>query len=599
MVNYTVPNNFTNIEEMYIEKIDLVSPDPSFSIPNPGKGADSIPCANANWLSTNCGSRGCTVWTRYCDYKWEACRWHNAGHGTISGVLQVTFSGEFISDIKISFGDHGNTGNSLRVDVYKNKPYAAEIAQTVTPTGKNKYWSGRTYEGSTWANPCQDFYGIFRPISCMYDTDRIPFGAISPPDPAVLPNPYDWDTDPNILGNQPIYYKFPDIDSTTLQPLPTPVRMGKWQNSSDVQRIFAQSYGIWSWSSNLCVGGDFDTNNCVNDLNCQSLCQQRCTDGVNIFPSSLCLVRDDCNYYGDEKCNLGTGTCIGPYIGSCTADQDCENGYCDNTSGFCNGGLNDSKACSSDTDCMLPNITCGPQSCANSTACISDSQCSGTCSVGGASRYFLNNTISNWTPPAGMADICPLPARAPADYCAYVPIVSNIKINGKNDYFPVTISGKVNLTFNSQVGSQQLPLIMYNIDWGDNTQTVMSGVEMRDKPNANLPHSLYHLYGYWELKSKRAVDQGLNNNNVYCGLNGGPVNNFNGVGNGNPCPVGQDCCLVQPKINIKDNWDWCSGQIDSTGAMAQTPNGKNDCSIYQKFGDETAVANDGWIVVTF
>ncbi|PJA11290.1 hypothetical protein COX67_00565 [Candidatus Falkowbacteria bacterium CG_4_10_14_0_2_um_filter_36_22] len=140
---------------------------------------------------------------------------------------------------------------------------------------------------------------------------------------------------------------------------------------------------------------------------------------------------------------------------------------------------------------------------------------------------------------------------------------------------------------------------MYNIDWGDNTQTVMSGVEMRDKPNANLPHSLYHLYGYWELKSKRAVDQGLNNNNVYCGLNGGPVNNFNGVGNGNSCPVGQDCCLVQPKINIKDNWDWCSGQIDSTGAMAQTPNGKNDCSIYQKFGDETAVANDGWIVVTF
>ena len=76
---------------------------------------------------------------------------------------------------------------------------------------------------------------------------------------------------------------------------------------------------------------------------------------------------------------------------------------------------------------------------------------------------------------------------------------------------------------------------------------------MRDRPNPDTPHSLYHLYSYWDLKAKAS----------------------SGV-------AGIDCstageCRVRPKVQIKDNWSWCNkgtainvcgaGQWDNFGGL--------------------------------
>jgi hypothetical protein len=77
---------------------------------------------------------------------------------------------------------------------------------------------------------------------------------------------------------------------------------------------------------------------------------------------------------------------------------------------------------------------------------------------------------------------------------------------------------------------------------------------MRSRPSENNPHSMYHLYSYWDLKAKAA----------------------SGV-DGIDCSIDGEC-RVKPKVKIKDNWGWCNG-----GTIM------NDCDQWTEFG--------AWIVV--
>ncbi len=58
----------------------------------------------------------------------------------------------------------------------------------------------------------------------------------------------------------------------------------------------------------------------------------------------------------------------------------------------------------------------------------------------------------------------------------------------------VYVNQLVNLTFTSDVDPNHLPMTMYRVDWGDGAVTSVSGIEMRDRPNPDNPHSLYHIY---------------------------------------------------------------------------------------------------------
>lgn len=186
-----------------------------------------------------------------------------------------------------------------------------------------------------------------------------------------------------------------------------------------------------------------------------------------------------------------------------------------------------------------------------------------------STRYMATTSVS-WLPPDNLCTGGVRPAYDPiartcaggdcfacpgptCDYCAVRPQISNIKVNGTNTANPEIITnGLANLTFNTRVDSQQLPLVSYEVDWGDGETTLVSGVEMRDRPNQDNPHSLYHLYSYWDLRAKGS-----------------------GVGNIS-CSVGQ--CTVYPRIKIKDNWGWCNGDIS-----------QGDCAIYEPFNQVIVV----------
>ena len=146
-------------------------------------------------------------------------------------------------------------------------------------------------------------------------------------------------------------------------------------------------------------------------------------------------------------------------------------------------------------------------------------------------RRYVESGLSNWSPPVST---CPASGRPdyPNDWCAIPPEVSNIEVNKSNlqnnpDY--------MHLTFNTDVNVQQLPLVMYKIDWGDGNETVVSSVEMRDKPSENDPHSVYHLYSYWDIESKESQLPHAS------------------------CDTSAGVCEVTIRIKIKDNWDWYNG----------------------------------------
>jgi hypothetical protein len=113
-------------------------------------------------------------------------------------------------------------------------------------------------------------------------------------------------------------------------------------------------------------------------------------------------------------------------------------------------------------------------------------------------------------------------------WCYVLPTVDDILVNNQTNQQVVERTGVVQLTFTSEVDDNQEPLTGYFVDWGDGTVTSVSGMEMRDRPRAESPHSLYHLYDYNEV-----------------------------VVNNDDCNKGYEC-LVTPQIWVRDNWGWYS-----------------------------------------
>jgi len=138
-----------------------------------------------------------------------------------------------------------------------------------------------------------------------------------------------------------------------------------------------------------------------------------------------------------------------------------------------------------------------------------------------AGRYVLDSTYASW-------------GWNPSDMTTgTAPIIKNISVNTTT----IIKNGFASLKFNSQVNKNQLPLVEYDVSWGDGTITTLSGAEMRDRPSASDPHEVFHLYSYWDLKNKDVAGDGIT-----CGTN-----------------AGVNYCSIKPKVKIKDNWGWCNG----------------------------------------
>ena len=173
--------------------------------------------------------------------------------------------------------------------------------------------------------------------------------------------------------------------------------------------------------------------------------------------------------------------------------------------------------------------------------------------------YVKAPNNENWHSPT---NICPNNEKTLINQdCAISPVVNNIKLSSAINAY-VFGKGFVDLTFNSQVDSQQIPMTAYEIDWGDGEVLSISGVEMRDRPETDSPHSAFHSYDYWDLKNKRDSDS-----SKYFMIS------CTGIGGNGTVPF----CTVKPRIKIKDNWGWCPEARDGLPCPNAKYSGSRRC----------------------
>ncbi len=398
--------------------------------------------------------------------------------------------------------------------------YASRIVQTVTPAGQNKYWSARVNEGSNFQSPCQGYSSAAGLVNfdCDYTSDATPFGSIVPPLP--VENPEDWDG-MKFPGKQPLFYMPAESNLA---------RMGQIHTQANVQRLFAQSYGVWEWGVSPvgeCNGGTNDQANCLAQdcpggscvANGPTVCTNSANNGdpceVSICGAGICMDTATSSPEDAMRCN-GTGELCcgstGPSLIPVCANQ-----------GICSGGT------AAGAVCNVANNDCP----------------GGVCGYDGVESYVATST--DWVPPQ---NLCTDPSRSSGnDLCGNPPEVRNIQVNGQSGHTLVSSGDYVPLTFNSLVDPQQEPLVAYTVEWGDDSVTTVSGVEMRGRPLTGPPHTLYHIYSYWELKASGVAD-------CY---------------DAGECPdSSMACCTIVPSVKIKDNWGWCNNGSDGIPCPANT-----------------------------
>ena len=465
----------------------------------------------------------------------------------------------YFDHLRVYTFDDSNDSSSWDCTAYfkYHLDYASEIVMVVTATGQNKFWSSRVYEGSNYIVPNLEY---------SYNSDYKPFGAIIPPKP--VNNPYEWDSK-TIVGIQPLIIEYPNKENYK-EPwqaragspyscegdcgkfLIAPGMLSSTADAVDrIKRLFAQSYGSWKWKLEYkCANGviPVNTNSCHQDCpdgNCVKSTEKACSDGsacetdISDQTCKNCSLRDEEGY----KCDDGRSCC--PTAGDCKLVY-----KCDNSGKLCDPNHNDcpnSKCISQSRYIKMSanSITWSPPEniCAKLNGARirpNYSHICGYCYSGNPpkegncdAKKNFNNTCNN----------CPSPT---CNYCGIPPKVLNIKLDklgikldklGKvdsNSILKITDLKLVNLTFNTKVDAEQLPLVNYTVDWGDGSTTTISGIEMRDRQVLDKPHSLYHLYSYDEMKAKDKNDLNCKNiNNKYY-------------------------CTATPKISIRDNWGWCN-----------------------------------------
>jgi len=175
---------------------------------------------------------------------------------------------------------------------------------------------------------------------------------------------------------------------------------------------------------------------------------------------------------------------------------------------------------------------------------------------------------STWGPPT---NLCPNNRRfeimtLTEQFCGIPPKIDNIKI-GNTTAGNVIIgrSDSVLLKFTSEVDKEQAPLTAYYIDWRDGTESIAEELRVMDKSNSDNPHRFSHFYDY-ETVYEASLANCYDYDDPQCAsYNRG------------------SCCLVKPRIRIKDNWDWCSDGVDGD----RCPGGKSGWDAFE-----------GWIVVS-
>lgn len=388
--------------------------------------------------------------------------------------------------------------------------------QTVGIGGENKAWTGRM----------NDKY-VVPILKYEYGTDDKPFGSAVPPEPAY--NPYDWDGNSK-FGRQPIEFKVPESKN---------VRSG-----SPYRCVGGKCYriGHCSDSGNTCVNVLPNNDGCGTNL---SSMNQRAWGDLSPNPTGFCYANttNRCNIATWVTTTTNTGiTCPPGTVGYNGGSWLLDAGVPENTewrtvskASTTNQNVQVFKqpylGCSEDESCLIDVEE--TQNAANNTTPEESLKRLFAKSYGHyvwnekEKRYLDDGT--GWDIPTAICAGGVRPA-APNDWCGVVPTIPYINVSNST----LTTNGLIKLSFTSVVDVNQMPLVYYKVDWGDGTETVVSG-EMFNKQNEKEPHYLYHYFDYWDLKGRNACNAGATDTS----------------------------CKLRARVMIRDNWGLESGWKES------------------------------------
>ena len=443
----------------------------------------------------------------------------------------------------VMFQDLHHPGHPL-IDPREYNAPCTQVTQVVNPTGQNKAWMGRVNIGSEYQAHI---------LGYEYASDDAPFGSALPPLP--LSNPFEWDSSSK-PGIQPLYF-LPQSSGK--------VRAGSVY-SCDGERCGCDAsyslndetciaYGRCEITGDVCLHIPYNRPEGTVIWDCatseQAPCYSnwdqsfmKCPDGEECIVDNLSIDEVPNLQHVEENQkrifakSYGTWEWSSPVMEAGRYVQVPGSSWSP-PQNICNNG--DPAGPARPEFNSDPSVTCTDQWGAESRCCVDYNGINGSC---------FDCPGSSFSSPG---ETC--------DYCGVPPIIDNINVNNSAGDAIVHQSQFVNLTFNSLVDSNQMPLVEINIDWGDNEDTIISGTEMHDKPDPGNPHSFYHLYSYWDMRQKHSIGS----DTIYCEYE---TTNILANSSGIPlpgavCPPGaESCCATQPEVKIRDNWGWCNNGID-------------------------------------
>ena len=454
-----------------------------------------------------------------------------------------------------------------------------------------------------------------------YTDDWPPFGGAIPAEPVGNPTLWDSRDDEFFPGKQPLFVEAPKTDeyespyqarAGTAYFIDSSSSTKPETGKDLVKKLFAESYGTWKWGgAGKCI--DTDPKDCTRGESC--LCERDDCPGGNCVNVSFCTIKVNGK---DVPCEVAScpGNAVCSSSGECSNDSKLT--CCPDAWGVCGTAGNESEfygVCSDGSLYSKCQVNCkdctkvgegdyqckdkgkeGKACCAKDPSyykehpdapaptclgiaihqcdagdnknnnCVVDECPGGSCKF--AEQRYFSTAEAMWTSPQDQCqtinskgDKVFVTERGNiTDYCAVPPRVANIKVNGKEEETDAVIlirGGFATLTFTSHVDENQLPITGYKVDWGDGNKTIASGIKINQSPSVNNPHTLYHYYNYWDIKSKdiTADDKdGILCKNCKEWLSSKTADT--------DCQKagleGVNICRLQPKVQIVDNWNWCN-----------------------------------------
>jgi hypothetical protein len=488
---------------------------------------------------------------------WSNC-WINGNSNRICATANFNADGLMTSMYGLIRDGSAEEGGAIVMGVVYLKEWCTQVVQVVGTGGTNAAWSGQM---STSSNLLSNYrYGLSQ--------DTRPYGAIAQPE-LNFDNPALWDGG-GLPGQEPVYVQLGVSSARAASTYGCVGAIGGQPGRNCSQRYCSTDY----------------TNRCATAADI-TRCSAAAPSGnagycIGSAPVKVCTIADRAADVGkscatNQECGLTTGVCdfanaTGGYINRVGANYATGNPVATETQTSIDdrtrqrmqllfANAYDAWQWDRTAGEYVNYLTAGQMQLPgnisgftfyNST--LSDKLADWRTSYDNMVRCSGNERDLLKSGDITNAQVYSVPPASSA-YCGITPDVTNIKVGEVSSNNIFIHSGELlQLKFNTSVNEEQLPLQTIAIDWdGGGTSDQIVNWGFAPLTNVDNPHSISHVYRYGVgIDSEKCYQAGA-----------GPYGTHPSVG-------GHEYCVVQPQVQVRDNWDWCN----FTGTATATTYGR-------------------------